>query len=61
MRSVAKSHRASQLPLFHPPISRPRWESLPLEVRRQTVMLLVRLLRAHARSGVPTETEVGDE
>jgi hypothetical protein len=48
MQSLAKSRRASQLPLFHPPIATPHWESLPQEVRRQTLALLVRLLRASA-------------
>ena len=61
MRSLAKSRRASQLPLFHPPIATPPWESLPEEVRRQTVALLVRLLRARARSDVRADREVRDE
>jgi hypothetical protein len=61
MQSLAKSRRASQLPLFQPPITTPRWESLPPEVRRQTLALLVRLLRARARSGAQADQEVRDE
>lgn len=57
MQSLTKSRRASQLPLFHPPIAAPRWESLPQEVRRQTLALLARLLRARARS----DTREGSE
>jgi hypothetical protein len=61
MRSLAKSRRASQLPLFHPPIATPRWESLPPEVQCQTLALLVRLLRACARSEAQAGQEVRDE
>jgi hypothetical protein len=61
MRSLAKSRRASQLPLFHPPIATPHWESLPPEVRRQTLALLVRLLRARAQSDAHSDQEVRDE
>jgi len=61
MPSLAKSPRASQLTLFQPLATTPRWESLPSEVRRQTLALLVRLLRAHARSDVQAGQEVRDE
>jgi hypothetical protein len=47
MRAAAKSHRLSQLKLFHPTIMAPTWERLPREMREQTVRLLARLLREH--------------
>jgi len=50
MQSLAKRRRTSQLPLFHPPVTTPRWESLPEEVRRHTLALLVRLFRVRVRS-----------
>lgn len=49
MRSLAKLRRASQLPLFHPPMAPPCWASLPEEVRRQVMALLVALLHADVR------------
>lgn len=58
MQSLARSRRASQLPLFHPPSAAPRWESLPQEVRTQTLPLLVRLLRTGAHGDT---NEVGEE
>jgi hypothetical protein len=61
MQSLAKSRRASQLPLFHPPIATPHWESLPQEVRRQTLALLVRLLRASAHDTNEVSEEARDE
>jgi hypothetical protein len=67
MPSLAKPPRTSQLTLFHPPATTPRWESLPAEVQRQTLALLVRLLCAvcepratnHARSRSERPTSVG--
>jgi hypothetical protein len=47
MQATAKSHRLSQLKLFHPTITAPTWERLPREMREQTVRLLARLLREH--------------
>jgi len=61
MPRLPKSPRASQLRLFQPPATTPRWESLPPEVQRHTLALLVRLLRAHARSGAQAAQEVRDE
>ena len=61
MHSLAKSRRVSQLPLFHPPMATPRWESLPQEVRCQILALLVRLLRTHAASGAQASQGVRDE
>ena len=61
MPSLAKSPRASQLPLFQPPVIAPRWESLPPEAQRQTLALLVRLLRERARSGAQVGQEARDE
>jgi len=49
-------------PLFHPPVASPRWSDLPEEVRRRTLVLLVRWLRAHAGGGAQgTSREVADE
>jgi hypothetical protein len=61
MPSATKSRRVAQLPLFQPPVTAPRWESFPQEVRRQTLGLLVRWLRAHTVGGAPVEREVRDE
>ena len=47
MRAAAKSHRLSQLKLFHPITMAPTWEHLPREMREQAVRLLARLLREH--------------
>jgi hypothetical protein len=59
MQAAAKSHRLSQLKLFHPTIIAPTWERLPREMREQTVRLLARLLREHwareRRGQQPTE------
>ena len=50
MQSSPRPPRVAQLKLFHPPITTPPWGSLPQEVRRHTVQLLARLLRAYSRS-----------
>jgi hypothetical protein len=47
MQVAAKSHRLSQLKLFHPTIVAPTWERLPPEMREQMLRLLARLLREH--------------
>lgn len=63
MQAAAKSHRASQLKLFHPIIVAPTWDRVPREIREQTVRLLARLLREHwasERRGKQTK-EVRDE
>jgi hypothetical protein len=36
--------------MFHPLPPTPQWRSVPIEVREQTLKLLVRLLRAHRRA-----------
>jgi hypothetical protein len=48
MRRLTKSRRVSQLPLFSPPMTTPRWESLPRDVQLQVLALLVRWLRGVA-------------
>jgi len=57
MRRTTKSRRASQLPLFSPPMNTPRWESLPRDVQRQVLSLIVRWLRGVAEGGeqVPSQ------
>jgi transposase InsO family protein len=50
MPSAAKSRRVAQLPLFQPPISTPRWESLPYEVRSQ-ILAPVRRDRGELQMG----------
>jgi hypothetical protein len=57
MQSSAKSPRVSQLPLFHPPSTAPHWQSLPQEVRGQTLALLVCLLRAAAFANIQPLSE----
>ena len=39
--------RLSQPTLFHPPPSRPSFQTLPLEIQVKTIRLLARLLRGH--------------
>lgn len=38
-----------QMSLFHRPIRTPRWADFPAEVQRQTLKLLIELLREHHR------------
>lgn len=63
MQVAAKSHRLSQLKLFHPTIVAPTWEGLPPEMREQTLRLLARLLREHWAShrGGKRPNEATDE
>jgi hypothetical protein len=62
MRRPTKSRRVSQLPLFSPPMTTPRWESLPRDVRRQVLVLLVRWLRGVAEGGTQAASqEAADE
>ena len=62
MRRVTRCPPPSQFPLFRPRSNRPRWESLPAEVRREALGLLVLWLRAHARGdGQYANAEVHDE
>lgn len=49
MRHIKDPQRINQLHLFHASPSTPPWASLPIEVRQQTLRLLVRLLRQHRR------------
>lgn len=63
MRHTKNPQRVNQLHLFHASPKTPPWASLPVEVRQQTVRLLVRLLRQHRRrvhAGI-VEQEVCDE
>jgi hypothetical protein len=62
MRRPTKSRRVSQLPLFSPPMTTPRWESLPRDVRRQVLVLLVRWLRGIAEDSTRVASqEAADE
>ena len=62
MRRPTKSRRVSQLPLFSPPTTTPRWESLPRDVRRQVLALLVRWLRGIAEDSTRMASqEAADE
>jgi hypothetical protein len=50
--------------MFHPLPKTPEWQSLPVEVRDQTLKLLVQLLQTHRRSrfgGERGAREVCDE
>jgi hypothetical protein len=55
--------QAEQMSLFAaaPRWRSPRWEALAVEVRRQVVNLLVRLLRDRALRRTDGRGEVGDE
>jgi hypothetical protein len=44
--------------LFHPPVTTPRWEGLPPQIRRHALHLLTRLLRSCA-SGLDEEPSEG--
>jgi hypothetical protein len=62
MHRATRLPQASQLPLFHPRVARPRWESLPSKVRQEALGLLVQWLRAHARGDAQDAVkEVRDE
>ena len=62
MRRVTRFPPSSQFPLFRPRSNRPRWESLPAEVRQEALAMLVQWLRAHARGdGQYANAEVRDE
>jgi hypothetical protein len=39
--------RLAQPTLFHPPLSRPSFQTLPPEIQEKTIRLLARLLRLH--------------
>jgi hypothetical protein len=51
MRRANRFRRVGQMHLFSPPTPTPHWESLPPDVRRQAVALLIRWLRAVAEGG----------
>jgi acyl-CoA reductase-like NAD-dependent aldehyde dehydrogenase len=63
MRPVPSPQPGDQLDLFQPCPKKPEWANLPLEVRRQTMRLLVQLLRQHRRElhVASLEQEVRDE
>lgn len=42
-----RRRRLCQSSLFDPPMTTPQWESLPEEIRKVTLSLLVQLLREH--------------
>ena len=46
-RSLNRARR-SQPMLFHPPHSRPPFQTLPQEIQEKAIRLLARLLRLHA-------------
>jgi hypothetical protein len=51
LRSVTPP-RLSQPTLFHPPPSRPSFQTLPPEIQEKTIRLLARLLRLHVDRGL---------
>lgn len=53
----------TQCDLFEPPPTRPRWQSLPPEMRSRVMKLLIQLLREHqhARAAAPHGKEAGHE
>lgn len=46
------SPRLSQPTLFHPPASRPSFQTMPREIQEKTIRLLARLLRGHVDRAV---------
>jgi hypothetical protein len=61
-RVTRSSPQLTQLPLFRPLANKPRWESLPANVRQEALALLVQCLRAHARGAArAANREVHDE
>jgi len=63
MRRVPSTHPGDQPDLFQSCPETPEWAHLPLEVRQQTLRLLVQLLRQHRRElhVSAREQEVCDE
>ena len=51
MRRSVIPPRLSQPTLFHPPPSRPSFQTLPPEIQVKTIRLLARLLRGHVERG----------
>jgi len=47
MPGSVNSPLLAQPTLFHPPLSRPSFQTLPLEIQEKTIWLLARLLRLH--------------
>ena len=47
MPGSVNSPRLAQPTLFYPPLSRPSFQTLPLEIQEKTIRLLARLLRLH--------------
>ena len=47
MRWPVNPPRLSQPTLFHPPLWRPSFQTLPPEIQEKTIRLLARLLRLH--------------
>ena len=62
MRQGHRRRRPRQAKLFEVPSDQPRWQELPLHVRREVIQELARLLesgrRSESRSG---SKELGDE
>jgi hypothetical protein len=60
-RSVHRT-RLSQPSLFHPPLPRPQFHTLPPEIQDKTIRLLARLLRLEVEQRRAGETrEAGHE
>jgi hypothetical protein len=60
LRSVNQP-QLSQPTLFHPPPSRPSFQTLPPEIQEKTIRLLARLLRLHVDQAVASDQEARDE
>jgi hypothetical protein len=63
MQRLLNRPRLSQPTLFHPPQSRPSFQTLPPEVQEKTIRLLARLLRVHVDQGLASSQtpEAGHE
>jgi hypothetical protein len=63
MQRLLNRLRLSQPTLFHPPHSRPSFQTLPPEIQAKTIRLLARLLRVHVDRGLASgqAQEAGNE
>jgi hypothetical protein len=60
---MRRNSEVHQLNLFHPQRTTPRWRDLPVEVRREVLKLLERMLGEYARRQQPVKgkEEMSDE
>lgn len=59
MRHSNALRTCHQMSLFHRRVITPRWADFPPEAQRQTLKLLIELLREHRRSRLPARLSEG--